>query len=307
MKTTHLIRLVAIIFAVCAFTFTSCKKDKKTDTESMQQLVQDENRLSTSDDDAMNDVNTVLSGNGSKSLETFPCHVTVDSSSIIGDTIIYSITFDGLNCHGNRLREGQAEVKKNVNTHWVNVGATVYVTFINLKITRVSDNKSITLNGTKKYVNVSGGRIIDLATTATSIVHRQYGNLSATFDDGSVRTWTMARQRTFTGTPGNLVCTVDGLGSSNGYSGLVAWGTNRNGEGFFTQITQSVVHREACGWDPCSGVKVHSIPSDNKQATFTGGYDNNNQPLPAGSTDCPTKYRIDWVKNGNSGTIYKSL
>jgi hypothetical protein len=305
MKTKKMIGLLAIIFAISALAFTGCKKDKKTDTESMQQLVMDENKMAQSDDDAMNDVNSVLSGGGGKSLNAFPCNVTVDSSSVIADTIIYSITFNGLNCQGTRLRVGNAEVKKHVNTHWVDTGATVYVKFINLKITRVSDNKSITLNGTKKFVNASGGRISDLGSIATSIVHRAYGSLSAVFDDGTTRTWNVARQRTFTGTSGNLVCTVDGLGSDGGYSSLVAWGTNRHGELFYTQITQSVVHREACGWDPCSGVKVHNIPSDSKKATFTAGYDSNDQPITG--TACPTKYRIDWEKNGNSGTIYRWL
>ncbi len=308
MKTLKLISFLAIMVALSTFAFTSCKKDKgKTDTESMQQLVQDENKMAASDDDAMNDVNSVLSGGAGKALDLLPCHVTVDSSNIIGDTIIYNITFNGLNCAGTRLRVGQAEVKKNVATHWTDAGATVYVTYIDLVITRVSDNESLTLNGTKKFVNVSGGRIADLATTATSIVHRAYGSLTATFDDNTTRVWNLARQRTFTGTPGSLICSVDGLGSAGGYSGLVAWGTNRHGEQFYTQITQSVIHKEACGWDPCAGVKVHSIPGDNKQATFTGGFDNDDQPVPVSSSTCPTKYRIDWEKNGHSGTIYRYL
>jgi hypothetical protein len=305
MKTLKMTGLIVIILAICSIAFSSCKKDKKTDTISMQQLVQDENKVANSDDDAMNDVNSVLSGTAGKSLASFPCNVSVDSSTIIGDTIVYDITFNGLNCHGTRMRVGHAKVKKNIATHWIDAGATVYVTYLNLVITRVSDNKSLTLSGTKKFVNVNGGRIADLATSTTPIIHRVYGSLSATFDDGSTRTWTLARQRTFTGTPGNLICTVDGLGSADGYNSLVAWGTNRHGELFYTQITQSVIHKETCGWDPCTGVKVHNIPSDSKKATFTAGYDSNDQPV-TGSA-CPTKYRIDWEKNGNSGTIYRFL
>lgn len=305
MKTTKFFGLLAIVFAFSAIAFTSCKKDKNPDTTSMQQLVQDENKMASSDDETMNDVNTVLSGNGAKSLNSLPCNVTVDSSGIVGDTIIYNITFNGLNCAQTRLRVGNAEVKKNVNTHWVDAGATVYVKYINLQITRVSDGKSLTLNGTKQFVNVSGGRIADLGISATSIVHRAYGSLTATFDDGTSRIWNLARQRTFTGIAGSLVCSVDGLGSADGYSSLVAWGTNRHGELFYTQITQSVIHREACGWDPCAGVKVHNIPGDDKKATFTGGYDDSEQPV-SGSA-CPTKYRIDWEKGTHSGTVYRFL
>ena len=52
-----------ILLAVLAMGVTSCKKDKNknVDTASMQQLVADENKMAMSDDDAMNDVNNVLS------------------------------------------------------------------------------------------------------------------------------------------------------------------------------------------------------------------------------------------------------
>ncbi|MEI6123752.1 MAG: hypothetical protein WCQ95_08990 [Bacteroidota bacterium] len=309
MKTKNLIQFAAILLAIFAFGFTSCKKDKNkdVDTASMQQLVADENKMATSDDDAMNDVNSVLSGTSGKSMESFPCNVTVDSSTIVGDTIYYNITFTGLNCQGTRTRTGQALVHKNVNTHWVDAGAVVYVKYINVLITRVSDNKSLTLNGTKKFENVSGGYISQLGTSATTIVHRISGTLVATFDDNSTRTWNLTRQRTFTGTQGNLFMSVDGFGSADGYSSLVAWGTNRNGEVFYTQITQSAIYKQACNWDPCAGVKVHSIPSDDKSATFTGGYNDSDQPVDINGSVCPTKYRIDWVKGSNSGTIFRSL
>jgi len=307
MKTTNLIRFSAILFAVIALGFSSCKKDKDPDTDSLQQMAADENKMAASDDDVMNDVNAVISGGGAKSLNTLPCNVSVDSATIIGDTIIYNITFNGLNCPGTRIRVGQAEVKKSIYTSWVNAGTTVRVKFINLLITRVSDNKSLTLNGTRVYTNVSGGLIVNLGSTATSIVHRVSGTLVATFDDNTTRTWNVARQRTFTGTPGNLWCTVDGFGSADGYDYLVVWGTNRNGEQFYTQITQSVIHKQSCNWDPCAGVKVHQIPSDNKKATFTGGFDDNDQPVDVNGSACATKYRIDWEINGNSGTLYRFL
>ena len=99
--------------------------------------------------------------------------------------------------------------------------------------------------------------------------------------------------------------TVDGFGTEGSYQQLVVWGTNRLGEAFFTQITESVVHKEVCDGDPCSGVKVHQIPSDNKMATITFGYDNNNQLITNG--DCPTKYKLDWQKNNHSGTVYLFL
>lgn len=307
MKTKQILIFSNLFLIALLFTFTSCKKEKEANIESLKQLVHDENRVTASDDDLMNDVNAVISGVGNKSMDAAPCNITVDSSTIISDTIIYDITFNGTTCNGIWNRQGHAKAKKHVSTHWIDAGATVYVTYYDVKFTRVSDGLSATLNGTKKFVNVNGGRISDLGSTATSIVHRVFGNLIATFDDNTNRTWKVARQRTFTGTAGNLICTVDGLGSESSYNSLVAWGINRSGENFYTQITQSVVYKETCSWNPCAGVKVHSIPSDNKKATFTAGFDNNDQPVPVNGTQCPTKYRIDWEKNGNSGTIFRFL
>ncbi|NTW34468.1 MAG: hypothetical protein HGB12_17915, partial [Bacteroidetes bacterium] len=86
---------------------------------------------------------------------------------------------------------------------------------------------------------------------------------------------------------------------------LVAWGTNRHGELFYTQITQSVVRKQVCDWDPSEGIIIHQIPGVNKKATITFGYDDNNVAITG--TDCPTKYKLDWEVNGNSGTIFLAL
>jgi hypothetical protein len=129
--------------------------------------------------------------------------------------------------------------------------------------------------------------------------------MTASFDNGTSRAWNVARQLTYTGTPGQFVLTVDGFGTSGEFANLVVWGTNRQGEEFFTQITQSVVHKQTCDWNPVSGIKIHQIPSDSKSATITFGFDSNNQPVVG--DDCPTRYRIDWQKNNQSGTRYLPL
>ena len=302
-----MLRLAAVVIAVIGFSFAGCKKEKdNTDTNSMQQLSKDEVAIQAASDDMLNDVNTVLSGGSKKSLETFPCNVSVDSSSIVGDTIIYAITFNGLNCAGNRMRVGTATVKRSQLTHWYQAGTSVIVHLNHLVITKVYSNKSLTLDGTKIYTNVSGHVLAELGNgTVTSIVHRVSGTIQATFDDGTTRIWNIARQRTFTGTPTSLIVTYDGYGSADGYNNLVIWGTNRNNEPFYTQLTQSVVTKESCGWDPESGVKIHQIPGAGKSCTITFGYDNNEQ-LVTGN-NCATMYKLDWVKGAHHGTIYLPL
>ena len=152
MKTQKLFKLAAILIAVIGISVAGCKKDRNDDkpnTNSMQQLSKDEVAVQSSSDDALDDANKVLSGGSGKGLESFPCNVVIDSSSVVGDTIIYHLTFNGLNCAGTFNREGVMTIKRNVNTYWHQAGTKVILNFIDLKITRVSTGKYIILNGIK--------------------------------------------------------------------------------------------------------------------------------------------------------------
>jgi hypothetical protein len=269
----------------------------------MTQLSKDENDMQSASDDATQDANDVLSGGTAKSIEWIPCGATIDSTVIANDTITYKITYNGTTCHG-KIRLGAIEVKKQVGAHWRDAGATVRIKFIDLKITKVSTGRSITISGTKTLVNVNGGVIRELNGSG-SVVHTANGSLNALFDNGTTRTWNVARKRTFTGTQTNLICSVEGTGNENGYSNLVTWGTNRNGEAFYTQITSPVVHKQTCDWDPTSGVKVHNIPSDDKSATITFGFDSNGNTVTG--NNCPTHCKVDWIKGSNSGTALLAI
>jgi hypothetical protein len=251
----------------------------------------------------MNDINTLLSGGNLKSTDQLPCNATIDSTEVLNDTITIYITYNGKNCNNTRYRTGKVEIKKHVGMHWFQQGATVIIKHINFTITKISSQKSITINGVKTHKNVSGGVIWQLGNGTDAIVHRTWGHVNVTFDDGTTKSWNVARQKTYTGTPpNNLVLTIDGFGTAGGLDNLVVWGINRQGENFYTQIIQPVVHRQVCDWDPCTGIKKHAIPADNKSATLTFGYDSNNQPITG--ADCPSKYKVDWQKNNNSGTVY---
>ena len=307
MKSKTIFKMAAIFVAVVGMSIAGCKKDKsEPDTSSLQQTSKDEVNVENSTNDVLNDANTVLSGGSSKSINSFPCNATIDSvthSSV--DTVEYYVTFNGLNCIGNRIRTGNVIVKKAIGTHWINPGATVFVTYLNLTITKVGSGKSLTLNGTKTFENVNGGSLAQLENgTISSVTHKITGSVQATFDDGSTRTWTITRQRVFTGTSGQLQLTESGFGSADGFNNLVVWGTNRKGEAFYTQLTSPVTFRETCDWDPVSGVKVYQIPSNSISATVTFGYENDQ--VITGS-NCPDQYKLDWVKGSKNGTAYLPL
>jgi len=310
MKTKNLFQLSILAVTVLTLTFTSCKKDDLTagdaDNSSIVQLTADENNVETIMNDAMSDAGSLMSlGTGFKSSTWRPCHGTIDSSAVVNDTITFYISYDGLNCPGDRVWTGKIEVKKKVGTRWNQPGAAVVIKYINLNVTRVNTNRSVTLNGTKIFTNVSGGFRWQVGTLITSYVETITGAMQASFENGTSRTWNVARKHTYTGTQGNMVMAVDGFGIAGEYQNLVVWGTNRQGEQFYTQINQSVVHKQVCGFKPVSGIKKHQIPSKNMSATVTFGYDDNNQPVTGDA--CPTKYRVDWQRNNASGTAYYFL
>ncbi len=310
MKTKNLIQLAVILVSLLTITFSSCKKDDlnqgKADPASLNQLSADENDVESIMNDAESDITSVMTNNGNfKSTAWLPCNATVDSLAVVNDTNTYYITYNGLSCNGRRNRTGKIEIRKKVGTHWGQAGAAIIYKYINFTVTRVATNKSVTLNGTKTYVNVNGGQRWQVGTTIDAYVVRASGSMLASFDNGTSRTWNVARQLTYTGTSGQILLTIDGFGTSNDYQNLVVWGTNRQGEEFFTQITQSIVCRQTCDWDPVSGIKIHQIPSDSKSATITFGYNDNNEPITG--DECPTRYRVDWQKNNHSGTSYLPL
>jgi hypothetical protein len=313
MKTKNLFRFGFLMIAAMTLMFAGCKKTDttttkgKSDTESMQQLTKDENNVDNATDQACNDANAYMSQAKSKStLSGGPCNTTVTFGGVVDDSITMDISYHGLNCSSTHYRTGHILVKKKYQQNWGEPGATVIMTLNNYAVTKVATGKTLTLNGVKHFENVSGHYFWELdSTNVTSIQHKLWGTITATFDDGSSRIWNIDRQQTITGVFGSYVQTNDGLGVADGYTNLAVWGTNRNGELFYSSITQSVVHRQVCDWDPCSGSVFHDIPSAGKSATISFGYDSSNNLITNG--DCPTRYRVDWVVNGTSGTFFLPL
>jgi len=312
MKRIINLKMPVLIMTIFALLLTSCKKDDlekgQNDSSTLTQLTVDEATVEDISNEALQDVEGVLSyqGNGLKSTMEIPCNATIDSTSVINDTITIYITYDGLSCNGRRFRTGQVEIRKRVGTRWGMQGASVNVRYRNFSVTRVASGHTIVINSNKTFTNVSGGFIYMLGHNGfTRLIHRVEGAMQVTFGDSTFRTWNVARQRTYTGTRGELIMTTDGFGTSGSYDNLVVWGTNRNSEVFYTQIVQPVVYKAACDWNPVSGIKVHQIPEASKSATITYGFDSNYQPVTG--DDCPTHYKADWVNGTYTGSSFLPL
>jgi hypothetical protein len=324
MKTTALYRLVFVI----AFTsiFASCNKSNSSGSNSpssssdLQSNSDDETRVSTETDAAFDDVNTAMVANysvtgaalgrqlmqrvidGPGGDSTAICDATISLDTANGTRQI-TITYNGTNCALDRTRTGTVVITWPIGQLWQTSGAVVTVQFNNLAITRLSDNKTITLNGTHTYTNVSGGSLISLPNepAGTTITHTiTSNNMQITFDNGAQRTWSVDRQRVFTYS-GGYVITTSGLYTSGSTTGISEWGTDRFGLAFQVAIVQPRVITEACAWQMTAG----EVALSNVAGTTTITYGLNSTGGVANS--CPINgatyyFSLSWASASNGKT-----
>jgi len=323
MKTKILYRFAMTI----AFTgvMIACNKSNNnsnsgTSSADLQTQSDDQSQVSGETDVIADDVNTTMSSQSSVTGSSVPPGYnsgiavqggkadTVTSyicdAVVVRDTVsnphTLTITYNGSNCSGTRTRTGTVVVSWAAGTQWKNQGATVTVSIQNLKITRIRDGKSITINGTHLYTNVSGGSLYDLAKgNVTSITHTiTSDNMSITFDNGAQRIWHVARQRVFTYS-GGLVITISGLHTDGSTTGIAEWGMNRFGNSFVTQISQPLVITQSCLFRLTSGQVTVIRPEVTTTITF--GLDSAGNP-----TGCPgdLSYYFKIVWTGSGGKSY---
>jgi len=331
MKTINIFRVA--IFTACVSLIFACNKNNAYNPGSsnsqsdLQTQADDQAQVSVEDETLTNDINTALysqssiAGNSSSSLEsgstttmgtTQSNGVTGPISGLICDATVVvntdsdpktiTITYNGTNCWGNRSRTGVIVISIPAGEHWGDKGAVVTISIQNLKITRLRDNKSITINGTKTITNVSGGLLINLASLQT-ITHTISGDLSITFNNGKQRVWSVSKQRVFTYDNGIVITTTGTHTDSLGNTNVAEWGTNRFGVTFESLITEPKVIRQDCDFRLTSGQNT-ILRSDNISSVITYGLDANGEP-----TSCPGTgtYYFKVVVTTANGTTYTKI
>lgn len=284
-----------------AVMFTSCKKtnnDSNATEIATESQVQSDDQASVSNqtDEVSTDASTVVenviavSGRGPLNYFNPPCNATITYDTLNAAKTI-TITYNGLNCIGTLLRTGVVTISIPAGVEWKNAGAQLTITSTNLKITRVRDQKSITINGSEVITNVTGGLLRNLATIGTVTHTITSPGITITFDNGTQRSWQIAKQRVFTYNNG-VVITTSGTHTDGTTTGISEWGTNRFGNAFVTQIIDPMVVRQDCNFRLTSGHVKHSKLLRTVDVTF--GLDATGNP-----TSCPgtgTYYmKIVWV------------
>jgi hypothetical protein len=294
-----------------SLTFTACKKDAASSTvtssDSTQTQADDEALTNNSTDDATNDATTALEGSGGSfasrpdSAGNVPPGITPPTDGHVGfDTSAIhkaiTVTYDGVNNGSACTRTGSIRITFDTSLHWKDAGATVTINFDSLRIRRTLDGKSVLLNGSITYTNVSGGLIRNLSGL-DSIVHTISGTLTITFDNGTQRTWTISKRRVFTYNNG-IVLTTTG----NGAGGIAEQGTNRYGNPFSSVITIPRVIEQSCEFRLVSGQTVYT--GQNRTVTTTFGLDAAGNPV----SSCPIGvfyYEVSGTINGVSFTLIR--
>ncbi|GAC1426682.1 MAG: hypothetical protein NVS9B7_20110 [Flavisolibacter sp.] len=298
---------ISSIFYVLSFSAVvvmGCKKNSSSNlTPTPDAAVEltaqsdDQSRVSGEIDALANDANSALDNSSNMAGKIYGSGIC--DATVVADTVsnprTLTISYNGTNCIGSRIRSGTVVLSIPAGVYWKNAGAAVTIQIQNLKVTRLADNKTITLNGTKTMTNVSGGLLKDLASLQHITHTITSSQISITFDDGTQRIWQIARQRDFTYSNG-IVIAESGTHTEGNTSHVAEWGINRSGHSFTTAITTPIVVRQDCNFRIVSGVLEHVVPSVTATATF--GLDANGNP-----TSCPLGnyyLKITWTVTGGT-------
>ena len=293
---------------ILILSFTACKKEKSPEQPANNDEIaahsDDESQFSSELNGIMDETNIMLESNvGFSGRLQNPQELFCDATTVVdaaSNPKTITITYNGTACTPGRTRTGTVIISMAQNVQWKNAGAAITVTFQNIKITRTRDNKSITINGSQTYTNVSGGLLfMDLSSMGT-ITHRiSSNNLSISFNDGSQRSWQVDKQRAFTFDNGYVITTT-GLHTEGNITGVAEWGTNRFGNAFTTAVTSPLIIREDCDFRLTAGAVQHKTSLFTATATF--GLDATGAP-----TTCPTGsyyFKVVWTgPNGGTGNV----
>ncbi|MBL0048768.1 MAG: hypothetical protein IPP32_11810 [Bacteroidetes bacterium] len=295
-------------------TISSCKK-KDSDPEpeldaQTQQFNDDANKYKNESDEVSDNINAYIKdipafGRMAGPASTPICGVTVDSSQLAQKILFFN--FDGVtSCLSpSRIRSGQIKVQLTSGVHWSDPGAVLTETFINYKVVRQSDNKSITINGVKKITNVNGNNWLGFILGTANLKYKERAfNVQVKFDNAQTATWNSAHVTEYSYAPASSKTTFSCLGdtSLNGYSNVSAWGVNRFSQTFTTNYNSAWVSNSYCGfWRPISGELVHHV--NNSDFTLTLGVDQNGVP---NNANCSYGYKVTWVSGNSNGSVVLS-
>lgn len=293
----------------------SCKKNQAFKNETGS-VTDDNKNIQAEVDGVIDEANKVVSDNSNlggrlsgeyANLVYTPCGFTIDTTQ--KSQGILTFNFDGTSTCNNRIRSGKIKVtlldfangKK-----WRDAGAVLQMDYTAYKVTRTSDNKSLTFDGTTKVTNVEGGNWVTLYFAVSSkLVHKvEASDFKVTFEDGKIATCNLSRKFTYTWSNPTLTAIGEGQGTFNGISNLENWGTSREGDAYTSQVVDPVYWTSTCGANkPTSGKLDVQVADKDFSFTTTLGV---NQSGNAVTSGCPWGLKVEWkYKNKTGQKLYQ--
>ena len=303
-----ILRPLSFVALSLLFTVSSCKKDNDpatTDPEKDEMAIhsEDQSKVSNDLDGITNDLNLAIESSGSFSGKYQKVAAICGATAVFDSTSnpkTITITYNGNDCSNTHHRQGTVVLSMPAGVQWKNVGAVLTVSISGLKITRLIDNKFITINGTHTLTNVSGGLLYHLANM-NHIIHTQNSdNMSITFMDSTSRNWKVARKRIYTYNNG-IVISSTGTHATNSITNISEWGTDRFGHPFITSISEPLKIRQDCSFRLTSGQVKHQRMQSESVVTFGLNAQGNPTTCPGAA---PFYFKAVWTgPNGNSITV----
>lgn len=289
----------------------SCKKKKAFKNEDGQ-ASEDNRNIQSQTDDAMSDADNAMNSYSSLTgkliqlpaqIQTTPCGASIDTNGLSTGSI--KVNYDGVTVCNNRKRSGSIRltiVNYSQGVRWKDSMAVLKVDYINYKVTRASDNKSLMFNGTHYNTNVVGGNLVTLIFTGNPVIRTITGNgMVVTFDDGSVSSWNINRKYTYTRSGSVYTCTGEGIGTYNGISNLENWGTTRDGDNFTSKVETPVVWNTTCGaWAPIQGKLDIKVDAKDFDLKVTFGVDQSGNAVAVAANSCAYGWKVEWSHNNRT-------
>jgi hypothetical protein len=292
--------------------FGACKKkhvDPSDDSSAETTAAQDQSNYSSTSNQSAEEAEAVVSGSVSGSSSSTArlanptlSGVVIDTSKIKNNKIV--LTFNGLSQSG-RIRKG-TDTLTLVNGPWHTANAYI-ISKYSYSVTHLN-GKTWTLSGVDTITNVSGGNFAQLiAGTVISVTTNHVGTATIIFDDGSVRTWSHARQKVKTYSNGSVNVSISGLpiGQPGSLAGAEVKGINRFGNAFSGMINSPLLYTysfpvlsSSCThWWPYAGSYTHQGLASELTVTF--GVSSTGFILTPAEV-CPPDLKLDWTYNNTS-------
>jgi hypothetical protein len=304
MKTAQIAFKIALMFFIMLISFSSCKKRQAFNDEDGQTSI-DYWGVQSENDAVVSEVIDLLSGNPSlNELGASPSSIKGATGTLCGfsiDTALlgtgtFTLNYNSITC-GNLTRTGSIQVTVvDYPAHeWQQQECKLEVIYLAYKITRVSDGKSIELNGRQFITNKTGGTWQDLLIHEKNELYTSVdAYINAIFEDGKMATYNIERRYRYT-FPGDIItCKAEG-NRSQGVEGLETNGLTRDGDEFFSRVTTPIVWNLTCGaWAPVAGEVMIEVDDKSFQLKCLFGVDAGGNSVSAGPNDCAYGWKVEW-------------